>query len=400
MTNAISKCYKALSVFFIVVSCIVVSQSKLISLTIIGGDNLQAGEAVNLVVMGTYSDGSTRDLTNEVAWSSSDTEVAVFDSSIRAMKVGNVLAGETDITAKVGNQTTTTKTLLLKRPTGQIFVGGLHDLRSFLEPSASDRLRRLGASLHIHFNGWAPLSSEEKKQLIANFSGTGPITAELPGNPAIPEGEPGWQDSPLTDLQKSGAMDHSLTVIFNNDSSTDVRSTDSFRELTDSWLGQGAANASSVETPNDVADESQIGDFSSSRYDGFRERARIGGVVLFDSPPEFYYWRQEGGPYRQWIKDAVAWANSEGLVTGIFISSGGGSANDPDGYFEATKRFIGEFNKLPNEGRPQQYIVSNYYSDGVFIGTDDDGITDKTVPRSVASVAVWVMKNAQTYVLP
>ena len=64
------------------------------------------GKNVEMTALGVYSDGSTKNLTKSVAWSSSRTDVAVVDSG---GVVTGVAAGDTTISAAGPEPSTTVR---------------------------------------------------------------------------------------------------------------------------------------------------------------------------------------------------------------------------------------------------------------------------------------------------
>jgi uncharacterized protein YjlB len=71
-------------------------------------ENLSVGSTQQFIAIGTYSDGSTTDITSQATWSSSDTNVATISSSGLAT---GVAAGTTDITASLSGVTSPAITL-------------------------------------------------------------------------------------------------------------------------------------------------------------------------------------------------------------------------------------------------------------------------------------------------
>src|ERR1700756_2551789 len=106
---------KKISVFFgsILIACLVLSgcgggssksntqttsATKTLSSIAVSGKNsakaVVAGTTLQLVAVGTYSDGTTADITSQVTWSTSDPAVATANVSglLTAVKAGSVVA--------------------------------------------------------------------------------------------------------------------------------------------------------------------------------------------------------------------------------------------------------------------------------------------------------------------
>jgi hypothetical protein len=73
------------------------------------------GASQQLTATGTFSDGSTQDLTNQVLWSSSDIAVVVMSTSTRGLAVSSG-AGTATIGATQGSNTPGTTTVTVTTP--------------------------------------------------------------------------------------------------------------------------------------------------------------------------------------------------------------------------------------------------------------------------------------------
>jgi hypothetical protein len=74
---------------------------------------LQIGETQQFTAVGTYSDGLTGDITNQITWASSNTSVATISPSGLATAVGS---GTTRITASASGATSPAVTLVVAAP--------------------------------------------------------------------------------------------------------------------------------------------------------------------------------------------------------------------------------------------------------------------------------------------
>lgn len=75
--------------------------------------NLGIGANLQFTATGTFADGSTKDISSEVTWVSSDTNIATIDSNGLA---SGVAAGNTDITAALSSVTSPAVTLTVMTP--------------------------------------------------------------------------------------------------------------------------------------------------------------------------------------------------------------------------------------------------------------------------------------------
>jgi hypothetical protein len=257
------------------------------------------------------------------------------------------------------------------RPRGQVSVGGVEGFDSFVDATHSTKLRACGASLYVHQVGWGGLAGDqERKQIAANFAGTGGIALEM---------------AEATNLEADylNLGIESITEVLINAPTCEVPSSDDSLEVWRGWVAkwkaQGIARAEYNDTPNCHFPV----DWSSSTWDASRERAKIGGGVVLDSPPYFYY---DVGPadYRAFVRAEIAWANANSLHSSWILSPG----NNRD-FLGDTQKLIAEINALPANERPQEWIVESYGAGGP--------VGDENVAGSVANVALWVVNNAETY---
>ena len=256
------------------------------------------------------------------------------------------------------------------RPREQVSVGGVDGFDSFVDSSHSAQLRACGASLYIHQVGWNGITVQERKQIAANFTGTGGVSLEM---------------AEATNLQ-SEYFDLGVTSIDEvlvNAPTCEVPESDMAVDVWQGWVTKwkalGIKRAEYNDTPNCHFPVS----WADSKWDASKERARIGGGVILDSPPFFYY---DVGPedYRTFVRAEIAWANANGLHSSWILSPGGN-----DDFLTETQKLIAETNALPANERPQQWVVESYGAGGP--------VGDENVAGSVANVALWVVNNAQVY---
>jgi uncharacterized protein YjdB len=88
-------------------------QVTLVSIAVSAPKNLVVGDTRQLIATGTYSDGTTADITSTVTWASSDTSVATISAS---GLVAGVAAGTTNITASMAGVTSPVVVLNMVAP--------------------------------------------------------------------------------------------------------------------------------------------------------------------------------------------------------------------------------------------------------------------------------------------
>lgn len=163
---------------------------------------LKAGTTQQLTVTGTYSDGSTVDVTSSAAWASSDSSAASIDSSGKATAVS---VGRPLITATSGELKDSTRLLVVSSEASNVprfaFVANIADgsLSAFTVNPATGQLRHNGYQLVGSSPQSVAVEPRGKYAYVANsdsssisafaIDGTGRLTA-IAGSPFMDSGNP------------------------------------------------------------------------------------------------------------------------------------------------------------------------------------------------------------------
>ena len=264
------------------------------------------------------------------------------------------------------------------RPQGQVTLGGVAGLDSLVDSTATTQFRACGGGLYIHQVGWGSLpSDQDKRQIAANFAGTGPAHIEIAEATDL-----------ATDFGQYGIT--AISEINVNAPTCDVPAVDDTLAVWTGWIAQyRAAHVGFLwgqynDTPNCPSGPL---DWNASTWDDSRARALAGGGVILDTPPSLD--EQVLGDtdnYKTFVKDEIAWANAHGLHSTVIVSAVSGNYN----FTADTMAMVAEFNALPPEQRPQEYACENY-GQGASVGRETDS-------GSVANLALWLVQNASTYV--
>ena len=111
---------------------------------------------------------------------------------------------------------------------------------------------------------------------------------------------------------------------------------------------------------------------------------KLGGLAV-DSPPGFFWGREEG--YRQHDLAKVAWAVSHGLRASVVISPWG----KPAAFLKDTKRFVAFF--VDHKVLPTEWVVETY-DDPAKPAHPGNPLGPEGRAGTVDAVALWVAQNA------
>jgi uncharacterized protein YjdB len=164
-----------------------------IALSPLTPSNLAVGLTAQFTATGTYSDGSTADITAHVTWTSSDTNIATI--SVSGVATG-IAAGNTNISASLSNVTS---------PVEVLPVAVLNSIK--IAPAApgdltagSTLLLKVGGTFSNGVNSLitAPVTWVSSNPDVVSVSSSGLITCKQPGSADITASIAGLTSAPLT----------------------------------------------------------------------------------------------------------------------------------------------------------------------------------------------------------
>ena len=156
-------------------------------------ENLQLGSSLQFTAIGTYSDNSTKDITSQVTWTSSDTTIATISSSGLA---SSLAVGSTNITADLSDITS---------PPAMLLVAILSSIA--VTPSSPDNLAVNSKQHFIALGTYADGSIADISSLVtwassdttvATISSVGLVTGIAKGNTNITAAMSGITSPPVT----------------------------------------------------------------------------------------------------------------------------------------------------------------------------------------------------------
>jgi len=156
-------------------------------------ENLQLGSSLQFTAIGTYSDNSTKDITSQVTWTSSDTTIATISSAGLA---SSLAVGSTNITADLSDITS---------PPAMLLVAILSSIA--VTPPSPDSLAVNSKQHFIALGTYADGSIADISSLVtwtssdttvATISSVGLVTGIAKGNTNITAAMPGITSPPVT----------------------------------------------------------------------------------------------------------------------------------------------------------------------------------------------------------
>jgi hypothetical protein len=198
-----------------------------------------------------------------------------------------------------------------------VLVGGVAGIESLIDGSASQKYRLAGGGLYLHNSGWARLSREQQKQVIANFAGH-PIGIEL--GYGIRNAAQAWANRCKTHYLDLGIRPTFIAV--NAFMRNNLPTIEGWRIYSAALRRRGLPESTLILPTFEYANfrpnmETLSKNVVSSRKD-FQDIISTAGGIVLDSPPGFFFGREED--YRMWILDAIHWTHAKGLKV-VWIAS-------------------------------------------------------------------------------
>lgn len=258
---------------------------------------------------------------------------------------------------------------------GTMSTGPQRSNRDLADPDNSTRFRGLGGRLYIHPIGFDNSPEADRRAIRDLF-------------PAAPLLEGGVSD---TVAETVGYLDHFVLPYWPGGAEAFIvngladQSVDYMRRLRAATAGK-SRQLSAVVSPNGSRTDPDLANepWASGRWDKDREMALIGGAITLDSPPYYYFAREEA--YRSFVADQIQWALANGVTSYALLFPG----SDPD-WVAAYQRFVQD---LEIRGAlPDVWAPDCYYSDLPEarhpIGSDSD-------PQSTLGGALWLLERSRS----
>lgn len=280
-------------------------------------------------------------------------------------------------------------TCAYSQPTSNIYSGGVNGFDSLIDPANSSTFRQSNGGLYLHNNGWSELSHKQRLKLLDTFANAA-ITVEV-GFPQLGQfghspdrSKHHWWCDNFDDLYvKYGIKPHIVAINLEdniNNKTLPQPSYDQFKQHHDDMklmspqtLFLPILGPMNIELPIYTPPVS-----ANHRYRSIVDLA--GGVVL-DSPPKVFITREEA--YRQWVIDAIRYANSKGQKSVLIISP-----HDSRGYFKTHTIAMLRYLEL-NHALPSVYIVENY----IYGKSYHNKVGKETQSSSVMGVAKYIQSK-------
>ncbi len=199
------------------------------------------------------------------------------------------------------------------RPRGQVTLGGVQGVDATANVQNTAQFRACGGSLYIHQVGWASLNDQQKRQVVTNFAGTGPIHLEMAEPTDLAE-----------EYGKYGISNISVLTV--NSPGCGVPPDDDSVSVWTGWVdhykttNMGFKVARYNDTPNCPPPGNL--DWSAPVWDDSRSRAVVvGGVAIDALPSQFAQVLADHDAYKAFVKAEIASANANGLHSTIVISA-------------------------------------------------------------------------------
>lgn len=261
-------------------------------------------------------------------------------------------------------------------PRTNVYAGGINGLTSLLQESNSDDFRTKGGGLFLHNSGWGKLSDRQREDLLKVFKGK-PIAIEI----GYHGGHEAWASNLKGYYIDKGINPHFVTcnLMAEGHDPSFVEWRDRHDKL--KRIAPDALIFPTFEYANFEKNKKtliQVRVSNTVRLQRIIEQSK--GIVL-DVPPGHFFEREPA--YRNWIIDAIRYANGKGYTTVVIMSphKSGASFN---AHADMFLRVLRQYNAIPDV-----YVVENY------IGGNDypNKIGDEDSPNTVLGVANAIVQS-------
>ncbi|NVN30607.1 hypothetical protein HUK83_09730, partial [Endobacter medicaginis] len=157
----------------------------------------------------------------------------------------------------------------------------------------------------------------------------------------------------------------------------------SWEAYVDNARAMGVLNIAPIAGDNDYSADLTQPFATSPWYTYLRQAELYSGGISFDTPPSYFFAREQA--YRDNVVEQIQWANANGLRSSVIISPDNtdAAAKGMDSQFLAeTKEMVAYLQKC--DAMPSQFIVENY-NDSAY-----GEYYDPTDPNSLTSIALYL----------
>jgi hypothetical protein len=223
------------------------------------------------------------------------------------------------------------------------YAGGVAGINDLANPANSANYRAAGGGLYLHGRAWNKLDDHQKRQILSAFRGA-PVGVET-----------GWgvggHVKAWAKQLKEKYLDYGIRPDFiavNAFAGNNRPTPGAWKEYVDAMRAVGLPTSTHVlptfEYQNFKSNIKTLRSNTVSSSPDFQEIIQAAGGLVMDTPPRYSMHREQA--YRDWVTDAIQWANSRGLVSVVILSpwnSGKRWNEDTRQYLE----YLGSHNAVP-----------------------------------------------------
>lgn len=266
-----------------------------------------------------------------------------------------------------------------------VVLGGVTTMQDLLNPANTADFRAAGGGLYLHNNGWDDTlsSNAQKRAVLAEFPNE-QTTVEL----GYSDPPAQWSNHFQSDYINLGV--NAETVLSNGLSGKDTSGTATVagaESYINAFKALHVPTVGIVLSPNNNATDADTYPFSSSYWDDQRTIASYGGAWATDTPPSYFFERNQG--YRDWVIAETQWSNANGVKSINIISPNDAGTN----FFSDSVKDVRYFEA--NNAIPKQWVVENYtyVNDAPANYVNQIGSEDNV--NNLAYTANWLIGHVQ-----
>ena len=281
-----------------------------------------------------------------------------------------------------------------------VLLGGTSNMTDMVTAANTDAFRAAGGGLYAHQSGWVinlQTSGEAANSTSSQARRKGIVDLFRPSNVGHVEfsyGTPSdWTNAYNAYYKNNGLTADVANINFLSgrddgagSSNYPATNADAFAYV-DALRGAGIPTVSIILSPNANATDATTYNFNNAYWNDARTRALYGGGWTSDSPPDYFFKRDQN--YRDWVIAQHKWTIANGLRSTNIISPHASGTN----FFADSVKYVRYFEE--RAAIPTQWVVENY----TYVGEPPAGyvnrIGSEDNANNLAYAAKWLIGHVQ-----
>ena len=197
------------------------------------------------------------------------------------------------------------------------YAGGVAGIQDLEDPANSTNYRAAGGGLYLHGLAWNKLSDGERRQILSAFRGA-PVGVELGWG--LKAHAKAWAKQFKQNYLDYGIQPDFITVnaYYHSNRPTPDEWKDYVAAMRAIGVPESTRILPTLEYQNFKGHIKTLSQNTVSLSPDFQAIIQAAGGLVLDTAPRYSMHREQA--YRDWVTDAIQWANSRGLVSIVILS--------------------------------------------------------------------------------